>query len=42
MEEMLDSLRDECCIPYLDDVLCYGKSFEGHIEGVRNVLRAPQ
>lgn len=28
MEEMLDSLRDECCIPYLDDVLCYAKSFE--------------
>ena len=23
MEEMLDTLRDECCIPYLDDVLCF-------------------
>ncbi|KAJ8009423.1 hypothetical protein DPEC_G00088720 [Dallia pectoralis] len=42
MEEMLDSLRDECCIPYLDDVLCYGKSFKGHLEVVRNVLRALQ
>lgn len=41
MEEMLDNLRDECCIPYLD-VLCYGKSFEDHIEGVRWVLRALQ
>ncbi|KAL6486260.1 hypothetical protein MHYP_G00056520 [Metynnis hypsauchen] len=42
MEEMLDSLRDECCIPYLDDILCYAKTFEEHVEGVRNVLRALQ
>ncbi|KAL0153940.1 hypothetical protein M9458_050749, partial [Cirrhinus mrigala] len=40
MEEMLDSLRDECCIPYLDDVLCYAKSFEQHVESLRRVLRA--
>lgn len=42
MEEMLDSLRDECCIPYLDDVLCYAKSFEEHVEGIRKVLQALQ
>ncbi|KAI3356717.1 hypothetical protein L3Q82_003309 [Scortum barcoo] len=42
MEEVLDSLRDECCIPYLDDVLCYATSFESHVEGLRRVLRALQ
>ncbi|KAL0192074.1 hypothetical protein M9458_010370, partial [Cirrhinus mrigala] len=40
MEEMLDSLRDECCLLYLDDVLCYAKSFEEHVESLRRVLRA--
>ena len=42
MEEMLDSLRDNCCIPYLDDILCYSDSFTSHVEGVRQVLRALQ
>lgn len=42
MEEMLSSLRDECCIPYLDDVLCYAKTFEGHVEVLRRVLKALQ
>ncbi len=42
MEEMLDSLRDECCIPYLDDVLCYARSFEEHVETIRCVLKALQ
>ncbi len=27
MEEMLNDLRDECCAPYLDDVLCYAQLF---------------
>lgn len=39
-QEMLDSLRDSCCIPYLDDILCYAKSFDEHVEGVRQVLRS--
>lgn len=42
MEEMLAPLRDECCIPYLDDILCYAKTFEDHIDGLRKVLRALQ
>lgn len=32
MEETLDSIHDECCLPYLDDVLCFAKCFEEHVE----------
>ncbi len=39
MEGMLDSLRDELCIPYLDDILCFGKTFSDHVQGLRRVLR---
>jgi len=42
MEEMLGPLRDDCCIPYLDDVLCYAKTFEEHLEALRKVLQALQ
>ncbi|KAL0177456.1 hypothetical protein M9458_026350, partial [Cirrhinus mrigala] len=42
MEEMLNSLRDELCIPYLDDILCYGETFNDHVQGLRRVLRALQ
>lgn len=42
MEEMLSSLRDECCIPYLDDVLCYAKTFEDHVQVLRHILQALQ
>ncbi len=42
MEEMLTPLHDECCIPYLDDILCYARTFEDHVEGLRKVLRALQ
>lgn len=34
MEEMLATLRDDCCIPYLDDILCYSKSFTDHVTAV--------
>lgn len=39
---MLGSLQDDCCILYLDDVLCYAKTFDPHEEWVRRVLQALQ
>lgn len=36
---MVDSLRDELCIPYLDDILCFGKTFSDHVQELRRVLR---
>lgn len=42
MEEMLYTLRDKCCIPYLDDVLCFSKTFAEHVQVLCKVLKALQ
>lgn len=39
MEGCLGDLRDEVCVPYLDDVLVFSHNFEQHIQNVRQVLQ---
>ena len=39
MNECLADLRDVICIPYLDDVLAYSKSFDDHLKDVQMVLK---
>ena len=39
MEECLGEMRDELCIPYLDDIVIFSSSFSDHADHVRAVLR---
>ena len=42
MNECLDGLHNNIYIPYLDDILVYSKTFDEHVQDVRQVLRRLQ
>ncbi|XP_019221791.1 uncharacterized protein LOC109204700 [Oreochromis niloticus] len=42
MEECLAGLRDDICLPYLDDNLVHSKTFEDHLNDLKQVLQRYQ
>ena len=39
MEQCLDGLRDDICIPYIDDIIVFSQAFEDRVDHNRKVLR---
>jgi hypothetical protein len=39
MEGCLEGLRDDICLPYLDDIIVFSKNFEEHIDHLITVLQ---
>ena len=39
MENCLDGLRDNMCIPFLDDIIVFSGTFDAHVDNFRKVLQ---
>ena len=39
MEHCLDGLRDDVCIPYIDDIIVFSQTFEDHVDHIGRLLR---
>jgi len=39
MECCLDGLRDDICIPYIDDIIVFGQTLEDHVDHIQKVPR---
>ena len=39
MEHCLDGLKDDTCIPYINDIVVFSKTFEDNVHHSKQVLR---